>query len=398
MAADRGDPSRPNAADRSPLPRPEEVAGQARDLATQAARRGGKAGKVRLRQVEVILVIAAQCGLAATLAWGLAHEVAGRPAPVFAPSAAVGTIVAALGQRARRTAELLLGVGLGLLISDVLLRYVGFGAWQIGVVVAMSIAVALLMTGRSGALVAQAGSTAVLLSTLSPVQHGLEWARLIEAGSGAVVGLVVVALLVPINPIRVLDRAAAPLVETLDTQLREVARALRRRDPDRAVRALDQLRGMDADLERMHEALGGAEEVVTIAPVRWPRRRDVERYQHGIQNMDRVAFECRAMARWASTSLQYDEPVPEELIAAVERLAETVRVLQQEARRAGPFEQTREAVLDVARLVGQACRKGLKSYGSAMVIQLRTALSDLLRATGYEPDTANRMVREAVNL
>ncbi|MEH1058519.1 hypothetical protein V6U89_25330 [Micromonospora sp. CPCC 206171] len=101
------------------------MAEQARELATQAARRGGRAGKLRLRQVEIILVIAAQCGLAATLAWGLAHEVAGHPAPVFAPSAAVGTIVAALGQRARRTAELMLGVGLGLLVSDLLLRYVG---------------------------------------------------------------------------------------------------------------------------------------------------------------------------------------------------------------------------------------------------------------------------------
>ncbi|WP_446219429.1 FUSC family protein [Micromonospora sp. IBHARD004] len=370
---------------------------QGRDLVAQAARRGGKAGRLRLRQVEIVLVIAAQCGLAATLAWGLAHEVAGRPAPVFAPSAAVGTIVAALGQRARRTAELMLGVGLGLLISDLSLRYLGFGAWQIGVVVALAIAVALLMTGHSGALVAQAGSTAVLLSTLSPVQHNLEWERLIEAGSGAVVGLVVVALLVPIDPMRTLERAAAPLTETLASQLREVAHALRQRDPDRAVRALDQLRGMDGDLNRLHEALGGAEEVTMISPVRWRRRRDVERYRRGIQYMDRVALACRSMSRWAATSLQYDEPVPEELIAAVERLAETVRVLQREARQAGPFEQTREAVLDVARLVGKACRKGLRAYGSAMVIQLRTASSDLLRATGYETDTANRVVREAVN-
>ncbi|TWG27096.1 fusaric acid resistance family protein [Micromonospora palomenae] len=390
------------AADRSPLPRPEEVVEQARELATQAARRGGTAGRLRLRlrlrQVEIILVIAAQCGLAATLAWGLAHEVAGRPAPVFAPSAAVGTIVAALGQRARRTAELMLGVGLGLLISDFLLRYVGFGAWQIGVVVALAIAVALLMTGHSGALVAQAGSTAVLLATLSPVQGNLEWERIVEAASGAVVGLAVVALLVPIDPMRTLQRAAAPLTETLTSQLREVAHALRERDADRAVRALDRLRGMDGDLSRLHEALGGAEEVTMISPVRWQRRRDVARYQHGIQYMDRVALECRGIARWAATSLQYDEPVPEELIAAVERLAETIEVLQREARKAGPAEQTRNAVLDIARLVGQACRKGLKSYGSAMVVQLRTAASDLLRATGYEPETGNRMVREAVNL
>ena len=385
------------AADRSPLLRPAEVAEQAKRLAARAAHHGGKAGSLRLRQAEIILVISAQCGLAATLAWGLAHEVAGRPAPVFAPSAAVGTIVAALGQRARRTAELILGVGLGLLISDLLLRFLGFGAWQIGVVVALAIAVALLMTGHSGALVAQAGGTAVLLATLSPVEQNLEWERLVEAGSGAVVGLVVVALLVPLDPMRTLRRAAAPLTETLASQLREVAHALRQRDPDRAVRALDHLRGIDGDINRLHEALGGAEEVTLISPVRWKRRRDVARYQRGIQYMDRVALACRTMSRWAATSLQYDEPVPEELIAALERLAEAVRLVDQEAGQAGSFEQTREAVLDVARLVGEACRKGLRAYGSAMVIQLRTASSDLLRATGCEADTANRMVREAVN-
>ncbi|MEH1058520.1 hypothetical protein V6U89_25335 [Micromonospora sp. CPCC 206171] len=264
-------------------------------------------------------------------------------------------------------------------------------------VVALAIAVALLMTGHSGALVAQAGGTAVLLSTLSPVQQGLEWARLIEAGSGALVGLVVVALLVPIDPMRTLRRAAAPLTETLTSQLREVAHALRQRDADRAVQALDRLRGMDDDLTRLHEALGGAEEVTMISPVRWRRRRDVERYQRGIQYMDRLALECRGMARWAATSLQYGEPVPEELIAALQQLAETIGMLQREARKVGPLEQTRHGGLDTAQLVGEACRRGLKPYGNAMVIQLRTAASDLLRATGYEPETANRMVREAVN-
>ncbi|MEW2380893.1 hypothetical protein AB0873_02175 [Micromonospora sp. NPDC047707] len=87
--------------------------------------------------------------------------------------------------------------------------------------------------------------------------------------------------------------------------------------------------------------------------------------------------------------------MPEELIAAVERLAEALRLLREETRHGQPPEQTRHAVLDVARLAGQARARGLKSYADAMVTQLRTAASDLLRASGYEPATANRMVREA---
>ncbi|MEW2380895.1 hypothetical protein AB0873_02185 [Micromonospora sp. NPDC047707] len=75
-------------------------------------------------------------------------------------------------------------------------------------VVTLAIAVALLLTGRSGALVAQAGSTAVLIATLSPATRDLELPRILDAVVGGVVGLGVVAVLLPINPMRVLDRPA----------------------------------------------------------------------------------------------------------------------------------------------------------------------------------------------
>ncbi|MGS2616810.1 FUSC family protein [Micromonospora sp. LZ34] len=383
------------AADRHGRPGPDAVTEQAKDMTARARRRGGEAGRLRLLHLEAILVVAVQCGLAAALSWVIAHEVLDRPGPVFAPSAAVGTIVAALGQRAKRTFELMLGVGLGLLVSDLLVLFIGFGPWQIGLVVALAIAVALLLTGRSGALVAQAGSTAVLIAALSPTSRDLELPRILDAVVGGVVGLVVVAVLLPINPMRVLDRTAAPVVQTLCAQLREVAHALRQRDPDRAMRALEQLRGMEPDLARLHEALAGAKEVVTISPARWQRRHDVERYERGMQHFDRVALECRELARWATTSLEYDEPVPQELIAAVEQLAQAVHLLHQETRQGQPQEQTRRVVLDAARLAGRARARGLNSYADGMVTQLRTAASDLLRSTGYEPETANRMAREA---
>lgn len=383
------------AADRRDLTRPGAATEHAKALAARARRRGGEAGRLRLRLFTIILLVAAQCGLAATLSWGLAHDVLGRPAPIFAPSAAVGTIVAALGQRALRTAEMMLGVGLGLLVSDLLIRSIGFGLWQIGLVVMLSIAVALLMTGRSGALVAQAGSTAVLIATFSQIEQGLEWQRIVDAGVGGAVGLVVVALLLPINPMRILERAVAPVAATLHTQLREVAHALAQRDPERAVRALDRFGGMEPDITRMHEALAGAEEVTTIAPARWKRRTDVEHYRHGIQHIDRMTLGCQALARWAATTLQYGEPVPEELPAAVERLAAAIQLLPREARTGGPFDKTRAAVLDCARLAGQAYQRGAKPFADALVIQLRTLASDLLRSTGYEPATANQMVREA---
>lgn len=48
-------------------------------------------------------------------------------------------------------------VGLGLVVGDSALHVIRYGAWQIGLVVAMTLTIALLPIGHSGALVAQAG-------------------------------------------------------------------------------------------------------------------------------------------------------------------------------------------------------------------------------------------------
>ncbi|MFF5052808.1 FUSC family protein [Micromonospora sp. NPDC000663] len=85
------------------------------------------------------------------------------PAPVFAPSAAVGTIVAAIGQRVRRTAQTLIGVVIGILIGDALLYTVGPGPVQVGLAVGVAIAFALILSGGSGAVVAHAGASAVVM-------------------------------------------------------------------------------------------------------------------------------------------------------------------------------------------------------------------------------------------
>ncbi|WFE53209.1 FUSC family protein [Micromonospora sp. WMMD1155] len=140
-----------------------------------------------MRQLEIILLIAAQAGLAAALSRWFAYSVLGNPNPVFAPTAAVGTIAAAIGQRGRRTLELLIGVGLGIAIGDGLVSLIGTGPWQTGVIVALAIAVALGLAGRGGTVVSQVGGTAVLIATLSSSQQNLELPRVVDAVTGSLV-------------------------------------------------------------------------------------------------------------------------------------------------------------------------------------------------------------------
>ncbi|MET8306214.1 FUSC family protein [Micromonospora sp. NPDC005173] len=385
--------------DRPPADRDRSRLGEAAELGGQAVeqvrRRGGQAGRVRARQWEITLVIAIQAGLAAALAALIAQHLLGPGAHVFAPAAAVGTIATAIGQRARRTFELLAGVGIGIVIGDALRFLLGSGPWQTGAVVALAIASALLVAGRGGALVGQAGGTAVLIATLAPMGRGLELPRIFDALVGGVVGLLVVALLLPVNPLRVLDRAVAPIVTVLREQLAELAQTLRERDAERAVQILERLRATEGDLGRLHESLSGAEEVVTIAPARWHRRQQYRRYANGAEHLERLTLDVRALARWTATALQYGEPIPDELPNAVGRLGEAVAEMHSEHRSGKDPERTRQLVRECAELAGRSTAIGVHSFGDALVTGLRTACSDLLRATGCDPDDANRMVRRA---
>ncbi|WP_433128779.1 FUSC family protein [Micromonospora sp. CA-240977] len=361
----------------------------------RARHRGGQAGRLRARQWEITLVISIQAGLAAAIAALLAQHLLGPGAHVFAPAAAVGTIATAIGQRARRTFELLGGVILGITIGDGLRFLLGSGPWQTGVVVTLAIAAALLVAGRGGQLVGQAGGTAVLIATLAPMERGLELPRIFDALVGGAVGLMVVALLLPVNPMRVLERAAAPIFAILCEKLAELAQATRERDGDRTLGILERLRGTDGDLGRLHDALSGAEEVVTIAPVRWHRRQQYHAYARTAGHLERLVLDSRTLARWSTTALQYDEPIPPELPDAVGRLGQAVAQLRMECRVGDYPRHTRQLVEQCAELAGRAAAGGVKEFGESIVTGLRTAASDLLRASGCEPDEANRIVRRA---
>ncbi|MFD0784161.1 FUSC family protein [Micromonospora azadirachtae] len=378
--------------ERSPLGMAAERSGK---HLRHARRRGGEEGKARMRQLEVILVIAVQAGLAAALATLIAQKLFGSGMHVFAPAAAVATIASAIGQRARRTFELLGGVGLGIVIGDLLRFFLGTGAWQTGLVVGLAIATALLVAGRGGALVGQAGGTAVLISTLTPAEGNLELPRIFDALIGGGVGLVVVVLLLPVNPIRVLDRAASPVFSTVADQLGEIGVALRHRDAERSIRALERVRGLEGDIGRLNEAMSGAEEVVTLAPARWHRRRQFHRYARSLQHVERLALNVRVMARRSATAIQYKEPIPDELPGAFIRLSESVLKMREECRLDDRPDRTRALILESADLVGRAWAQGVHSFGDTLTTDLRASASDLLRATGYEPADANRLVRAA---
>jgi uncharacterized membrane protein YgaE (UPF0421/DUF939 family) len=355
------------------------------------SRSGAGAGWSRVRGG---FPLALQAGLAAGLAWFIAHDVIGRPSPFFAPIAAVITLASSVGQRARRTIELVVGVAIGIGIGDAIILLIGSGPWQIGLVVVLAIVVAAAVGGGTP-LVVQSASSAVLVATLTS-STGLPYTRFLDALVGGAVGLTVMTVLLPLNPLTVVRRSADPALEAFTEGLHAIADGLSGRDADAVKAALDRLRSAEANFAAFDQAAAAASENVAFAPARWRARGALSQYVEGADQLTYALRNVRVLARRVMTALQDDEPVPECLPTSVRLLGDAVELLREEWARGVEPIATRERALRAAAESGRAYDEGVGFSGGVVVAQVRTTVSDLLRATGIEYAEAPRLVRRAV--
>ncbi|MFI7249882.1 FUSC family protein [Micromonospora chalcea] len=348
----------------------------------------------RLHRVRTAFGLAVQAGLAAGLAYLVAHRLLKNPQPVFAPISAVGTLAASVGQRFRRTVELIVGVAVGVLVGDALIYFVGTGAWQLALVVTSAILLS-IFAGASVAIVIQAAATAVLIVTLSPSTENLEFPRFIDALLGGGIALLVTAILLPLNPLRVINRAARPALDLLADQLDACADAVRNRDRDAAQQALFRLRENKEELAALSEAIEGAKETSTLSPARWHRRSELTHYAEAADPIDRAMRNTGTLIRRAVTMIEDDEPAPEPMPDAIGHLAESVRLLRQEFAAGQEPQEARERSLRAVSEAGRAYAEGVGFSGSVVIAQVRTTASDLMVASGIEQEEANRLVRQA---
>jgi uncharacterized membrane protein YgaE (UPF0421/DUF939 family) len=365
------------------------------NLAKEAKNRSRATLRDRWHAVQFNLVLALQAAVAAALAWVGSHELLGNPSPVFAPISAIGTLASSVGQRFRRTIELILGVAVGIGLGDALVLGAGTGPWQLGLIVFLSIVVTIFL-GGGPAVVTQAAATAVLIVTVTPASmQNIESPRVIDALIGGFAGLVVIALVLPLNPLRVVDRAARPALGRLVEELSETAEALKSRNAHRAQAALDRLRQVEDHMQGFVEALEGGRETSILAPVRWHRRGALTQYVESAEYIEHAVHNSGTLIRRAVTALEDEEPVPEEMSAAVALLAESVRLLRKDLGLGVRPEAAREQALQAIGQAGRAYAEGVGFSGSVVIAQVRTTGSDVLRATGIERTEANRLVRRA---
>jgi uncharacterized membrane protein YgaE (UPF0421/DUF939 family) len=257
-----------------------------------------------------------QTALAAVGAWYMAVLLGVDSRPGFASIAAVISLGAAFGERRQRAVQLIAGVMLGIVLADLLVRTIGYGLPQIGLLVVLAM-LAAIMLGGTELLVTEAAVSAILVATLSSTPE----VRLLEVLIGGGVALVVHTLLFPPDPRIEVARAASAAFGELGAVLRDGAGALAAvdmREAESASHAAETLENRVAELR--HAVLLGADTARWV-PLRRPARAELDRYARAVVYLELAARGARTLARNVRIYVRSGRPAQAELAGAMGELA-----------------------------------------------------------------------------
>ena len=335
----------------------------------------------------------AQSAVAATLAFFFAQVLLGHEQPFFAPIAAVICLSVTLGRRSRRALELVFGVAVGLLVADLLVLAIGNGTLQIAVVVLLAMAAAVFFGGGT-ILVNQAAVSAILVVVLQPTDTVFSPDRFLDALVGGAVALLV-NYLFPMNPERLVERAAAPVFEELVAVLEKISAALKSGDTESAETALIRAREMDEEVRALDEALQAGHETARLSPTRRRSLRHLEFYASASIRIELAVLNTRVLARGVYNAVKRGDDIPPQLPEAVLDLSRSVRALPAFLEESGGPEEARRYALEAARGATESLKERHELATSVLVGQVRSAAVDLLRSTGMDQASALRALEEA---
>ncbi|WP_084721768.1 FUSC family protein [Rhodococcus marinonascens] len=327
-----------------------------------------------------------QCAVAAGSAWWVATVIIGHPSPFFAPIAAVVSLGLSLGARLRRSVELVAGVTIGIGIGDLLIAVIGTGTWQITLVVGLAMSAAVLL--NSGPIFSmQAASSAVLVATLLPPGDIAGIDRMVDALTGGLVGIAVVAL-IPTHPVGRARKQAANVLGTAAEVMQLVADGLLSNDDKPIEDALRKARTTQDSIDALREQIAGGREISRISPLYWNTRGRLDRLAAVADPLDNALRNMRVLARRSLTLVRDDEILNPRLVDQVEKLAHSVETLKLMAL-ADPGQQPDQA--EAARVL-RSVASGLKpelveNAGlSATVVfaQVRSLTVDFLQVSGLK--------------
>jgi uncharacterized membrane protein YgaE (UPF0421/DUF939 family) len=316
---------------------------------------------------------------AAVIAWYLAKLLLSDRETGFAPIAAVICLGATLGQQRERALELMGGVVVGVLIADLLVRLLGTGPPQVGLMVVLAMSAAVLVGGGT-LLMTEAGVSAIIIGSAAPTTLGLFPTRPIEALIGGIVAFGLHSLVFPPNPLLHVSRAAHAVFGGLGRTLEELAAALETGDAGRAHGALEAARDLDGNIRALGEALSLGRETARSAPLRWADRAALDRQEEIGRQLDFAVRDTRVLARDTVRYVRANgSPVPD-VAVAVAGLGQAVWALAAAFDDPEAREQPRQLALRAAARASEAMARHADLALTEIAGQVRSTAADLIRA------------------
>lgn len=351
-----------------------------------AAAMRSTAERARVSVVPVLQVV-----IAATGSYLFARYVLGHAVPLLAVTVTISSLGFARDARPVRVLETAIGMLIGITLSELLLFLVGHGAWQIAVVLFVTLLVARTLSA-SNAFALAAGVQSMLVMLLAQPDGG-PFVRSLDGLVGGAVALLVTAL-VPRDPRNLVRSDAARLFAVINDALTSLVRSLEYADEPAAESALEKLRSTQPIIENWGQSLNSAAAIARISPFLRRHRPDLQAQSRVLEGMDLATRNLRVIARRIDFLVRDGTPRPV-IASLVANLGISVELLGQSLDDPLLGDTVRVGLVAVAeRLRPDTIAAHSSVLDSVLILMMRPLLVDLLTAADYPAEKARAVLPE----
>lgn len=331
--------------------------------------------------LQIVAAVAASYSIAH---WGLGHAY-----PILAITVTINSLGFARDARPQRVATSVIGILIGVALSDGLSLLIGKGLWQLVVVLLVVFVVGRAVSPNPSFAVAAAVPSALVV--ILPVPDGGVFGRTLDALIAGVVALAVTAL-IPRDPGRAAARDRRTLFNAIGEALGSVIDCLQDADEAAGELGLARLRRTQPLVDAWSTAHESALAVARISPFLRSRLPDLERSSRVLVAADLATRHLRTISRRVEFLVRDGVPRPA-LAELITQFRTAIALLGEELDDPQVAGAARSLLSDLARRLDPATVvPDAHLTDAALVLMLRPFVIDLLAGTGMAHDEARALL------
>ncbi|MDQ0576200.1 FUSC family protein [Agromyces albus] len=330
-----------------------------------------------------------QITVTAVASYAFARFVLGHEQPLIAAIVAITALGFVRDARPVRVLETVIGMTLGIALAEALLLGFGAGIVQYAIALALTLAVARLLSGNAAFVIAAAVQCSLVM--LVPAPDGGPFVRTLDAVIGGAFALLATAV-IPRDPRRTAMRDGRRLLDEHVAVLGELAASLRAGDPDAAGHALSRARATQPLVEAWAASVDSGLAIARVSPLVRRSRFDLERLRVMLAGLDLATRNLRLVARRVEWTLRDGTPRPE-IAELLGRISVALGVLADSLRDVAAQPIAREAFAEITRHLDPERILPDAPVGDRNAVHaIRPYLVDVLTATGLSVGEARALL------